>query len=84
MFLSLWDLLPRCLHILHDVNAVLPVPAYHFDSSIASKMVKHLMQEKPEGVENEAVEQVHYAVVRAEPALAASLPARWPLRIVSS
>lgn len=36
------------------------------DSSIASKMVKDLMQEKPEGVENEAVEQVHYAVVRAE------------------
>lgn len=36
------------------------------DSSIASKMMKNL-QEKPEGVENEAVEQVHYAVVRAEP-----------------
>ena len=32
-------------------------------------MMKDL-QEKPEGVENEAVEQVHYAVVRAEPALA--------------
>lgn len=29
-------------------------------------MMKNL-QEKPEGVENEAVEQVHYAVVRAEP-----------------
>lgn len=37
MFLSLWDLLPRCLHILHDVNAVLPVPAYHLIPALPQK-----------------------------------------------
>eukprot|EP00434_Breviolum_minutum_P008449 symbB.v1.2.007454.t1/scaffold455.1/size335105/2 len=51
----------------------------------AKHLIMHLDEEKPEGVENEAVEQVHYAFDhRLNRALAASLPARWPLRIVSS
>ena len=63
-----------------------PSTSISLDSSIASKMMKDPMQEKPEGVENEAVEQVHYALVRAaEPALAdCECLLRWPVATSAS
>ena len=48
-------------------------------------MMKDPMQEKPEGVENEAVEQVHYALVRAaEPAADCECLLRWPVATSAS